>query len=212
MTREATTVNVDSPEHPVGASAGRADATRQLLLTAARRRFAIDGYASTTVRQIATDAGVNVALINRYFESKEGLFEACLMHAAQQVGSPSGIAFAQAVQVVADRVAAAPGNDGSLHLLLLLRTSGDERADAIRRKTLRNFAERIATLADGTHGTPASTGGDDLLLRAEIAIAMALGIALLRTTSGLEPLTSATPQALRGAIADVFSALLVKKD
>ena len=37
----------------------------------------------TTVRQVADDAGVNVALISRYFSSKEGLFEACLRSAAE---------------------------------------------------------------------------------------------------------------------------------
>src|SRR5262249_4490858 len=62
-----------SPD-PGGAVAGprRRDAatTRQLLLDAARQRFAIDGYAATSVRDIAHDAGVNVALINRYFTSK----------------------------------------------------------------------------------------------------------------------------------------------
>src|ERR1700744_3072446 len=55
-----------------------ADETRQRLLQAARQRFAQDGYAATTVRDIAMEAGVNVALINRYFTSKEGLFEAYL--------------------------------------------------------------------------------------------------------------------------------------
>ena len=62
--------------------------TRQQLLQAARRRFAFDGYSATTVRDIATDVGVNVALINRYFTSKEGLFEACLASAGEQLGRP----------------------------------------------------------------------------------------------------------------------------
>ena len=60
-----------------------ATATRRALLQAARRRFAGQGYASTTVRQVADDAGVNVSLISRYFSSKEGLFEACLRSAAE---------------------------------------------------------------------------------------------------------------------------------
>jgi AcrR family transcriptional regulator len=36
--------------------------TRQAPLNAARTRFARDGYASTTVRDIADDAGVNALL------------------------------------------------------------------------------------------------------------------------------------------------------
>ena len=66
-----------------------AASTRQLLLDAARRRFARDGYAATTVRDIADDAGVNVALISRYFDSKEGLFEACLAAAVDEL-APHG--------------------------------------------------------------------------------------------------------------------------
>jgi AcrR family transcriptional regulator len=205
MTTGALAVTADSQDETHESLAGRADTTRQLLLQAARRRFAIDGYGSTTVREIANDAGVNVALINRYFESKEGLFEACLVHAAEQVHRPAGVTLDQVVQTVADRIAASPGNDDALHLLLLLRSSGDERADAIRRKTLRSFSERIAAFAGWTPGEP---DGDELLLRAEVAISMSLGIALLRTSSGLEPLTSATSADLTGAISDAFSALL----
>jgi Transcriptional regulator len=62
-----------------------ARATRALLLAAALRRFTQDGYDTTTVRQIAEDAGVNVALISRYFGSKEGLFEACLELAGEEL-------------------------------------------------------------------------------------------------------------------------------
>src|SRR5690348_5267904 len=66
--------------------------TRQALLEAARHRFAGDGYAATTVRDIADDAGVNVALISRYFQSKEGLFEACLTSAVDDMKRAAGTA------------------------------------------------------------------------------------------------------------------------
>lgn len=50
-----------------------AEETRAALLAAARLRFARDGYEATNLRDIASDVGVNVALIPRYFRSKEGL-------------------------------------------------------------------------------------------------------------------------------------------
>ncbi|MCE4071452.1 TetR/AcrR family transcriptional regulator [Pseudomonas sp. NY15436] len=56
-----------------------ADRTRADILRAACRAFSVHGYAQATVRQIASDAGINVALIVRYFGSKEGLFDAALM-------------------------------------------------------------------------------------------------------------------------------------
>ena len=51
------------------------EATKSAILAAAKRAFTAKGFDSAGVREIAADAGVNVALINRYFGSKEGLFQ-----------------------------------------------------------------------------------------------------------------------------------------
>lgn len=53
-----------------------ANATRATILTAARERFANDGYDRATIRAIAADAGIDPALVMRYFGNKEGLFSA----------------------------------------------------------------------------------------------------------------------------------------
>ena len=50
------------------------EATQQRLLSAARRQFAANGFERSTVRDIAAAAGVNVALISRYFGGKDELF------------------------------------------------------------------------------------------------------------------------------------------
>ena len=52
--------------------------TRRRILDAATVRFASQGLAGVSIRTIATDAGVNSALISHYFGSKVGLYEACL--------------------------------------------------------------------------------------------------------------------------------------
>jgi AcrR family transcriptional regulator len=51
-----------------------AAATRSAIFEAATRRFACQGYQYAGVREIAADAGVDAAMVNRYFGSKEGLF------------------------------------------------------------------------------------------------------------------------------------------
>ena len=51
-----------------------AAATRSAIFEAATRRFAYQGYEHAGVREIAADAGVDAAMVNRYFGSKEGLF------------------------------------------------------------------------------------------------------------------------------------------
>ncbi|CCB68122.1 MULTISPECIES: TetR/AcrR family transcriptional regulator [unclassified Hyphomicrobium] len=51
-----------------------ASATREAILAAAQRVFTEKGFDGAGLREIATEAGVNAALVNRYFTSKEGLF------------------------------------------------------------------------------------------------------------------------------------------
>jgi AcrR family transcriptional regulator len=51
-----------------------AQATRAAILEAAKTQFAALGYDSATLREIAASAGVDVALVARYFGGKEGLF------------------------------------------------------------------------------------------------------------------------------------------
>lgn len=55
--------------------------TQDKLLLQARRQFWARGYSNVSVRQIASAAGVDVALISRHFGSKLGLFQATLQGA-----------------------------------------------------------------------------------------------------------------------------------
>lgn len=56
------------------ALSGRSLNTAETIKRSAARLFWRDGYASTSVRAIAADAGVDPALVIRYFGSKEELF------------------------------------------------------------------------------------------------------------------------------------------
>src|SRR5215212_215717 len=74
--------------------------TRAKILAAAFRRLATDGYAALSVREIAKDAGVNHALINYHFGTKDRLVIAVLDEANRQLlarqqqmyGEPGGFA------------------------------------------------------------------------------------------------------------------------
>lgn len=52
--------------------------TRERIREAARARFLAEGYQSVTLRAIAAEAGVDVALVSYYFGSKQGLFAATM--------------------------------------------------------------------------------------------------------------------------------------
>ena len=165
-------------------------------------RFARDGYRSTTVRDIATDAGVNVALINRYFESKEKLFESCIARVGEELDSTGPKA--RSVDDMAAKIAAQIVGLSSAQMILLLRTSGDPGADAIRRSILRTFAEKLAGVAGWTR----ENGDDGVLLRSEMVMATILGMMQLRVSSGLEPITSASGDDLREPVRELIVALL----
>lgn len=63
------------PDKADDAQSGRnAAATRQRLRAAARKLFSQANYTSVGIRDIAAEAGVNPALISRYFGSKKKLF------------------------------------------------------------------------------------------------------------------------------------------
>lgn len=49
--------------------------TKQLILDAAERLFAREGFHNTSLRAITGEAGVNLASVNYHFGSKEGLLE-----------------------------------------------------------------------------------------------------------------------------------------
>jgi AcrR family transcriptional regulator len=51
-----------------------AEATRAAILEAAKAHFALLGYDRAVLRDIAREAGVDVALVKRYFGGKEALF------------------------------------------------------------------------------------------------------------------------------------------
>lgn len=199
---------VVEPDEPTVARPRNATRTRLALLDAARRRFARDGYVATTVRDIANDAGANVSLISRYFESKEGLFEACLTSAGRSVSKSAGAAttLADVATAMGEQLTGSTPDAGPPDaLLLLLRTSGDERAEEIRVAVLRSLAERLAALAGWSRDQP---DPHHLLLRAQLVLASTTGIGVLRSIAGIEPLVSATAAELQEPLHDLVRALL----
>jgi AcrR family transcriptional regulator len=56
----------------------RPENTKAHLMDASLRLFAKNGYAATSVKEIADAAGVNISLVSYHFGGKEGLYKACL--------------------------------------------------------------------------------------------------------------------------------------
>lgn len=64
---------MDEVDRPGESQEGPREATRRLLLEAARRLFDRQGVEATTIRQVAEAAGVTERTFYRYFDGKEGL-------------------------------------------------------------------------------------------------------------------------------------------
>jgi AcrR family transcriptional regulator len=58
--------------------------TEGKIKTAARKVFMQKGFAATRTRDIAEESGINLALLNYYFRSKEKLFNEIMMEKMQQ--------------------------------------------------------------------------------------------------------------------------------
>jgi AcrR family transcriptional regulator len=107
-----------------------AAATRQTILEQARRLFAQNGYAATTVKAVAAAAAVSPDLITRYFGGKEGLFLASTQTELDLDPVFSGPRESFGARLAAGIVRRWSGMDGEDPLLVLQRAAGERRQAA----------------------------------------------------------------------------------
>ncbi|HKE77692.1 MAG TPA: TetR family transcriptional regulator [Solirubrobacteraceae bacterium] len=172
-----------------------ADASREALLDAASELFLERGYDRATIRDIGHRAGVDPALIARYFGSKEGLYLASL----ERGGGRS-----------------LPGDPAAA--LGEMLTSSEHRglgpvpramvapalSEAVREQIMRVVQERaVAPIA----AELAERGVEDAQLRAEALVALALGISLTRATGTLPELAATSLDELIAVVAPLARSL-----
>ncbi len=154
---------------PRSDSARNADRTRAALVSAARRHFAGRGFTATTVRAVAADAGVDPALVIRYFGSKRGLYEAAT---AVDLYLPDFTSVgrrrlgAVIVEKFLDRWEGPQGEP----LRLLLGSVATEPAAAEQMR---------ATFADQVRPAVAAAGNDPGV-HVEVIVSLLLGMAMMR--------------------------------
>ncbi len=173
-------------ERPPEVRRRNAEATRAAILAAGKRHFAESGYEGAYLRDIAAEAGVDAALINRYFGGKEGLFQACLraaIHSAQFFeGERSGFG-ARVARVFAER---SPENfQAMLGFKLVLRAA-----------TSPSTAHMLSETAQERFMGPIRDwlGGPDAMARARLFSSLFIGLlveGLIREETLAEPERSA---------------------
>lgn len=162
---------------------------KQRIVDAAREHFMRDGYEKATVRRIAAEAGVDVAMVYYHFGNKEGLFNASVLdtpqHPLHQLANlldegPDEIGS----RLVRDVVQRWDGG-ASFDLLLTVFRSAD--IHPLARKLLHDtlagpVAQRVST----------EFGVDNAELRVELVTVHLVGLAFARYQLKIEPMTSAS--------------------
>ncbi|OBB96905.1 TetR family transcriptional regulator [Mycolicibacterium peregrinum] len=162
---------------------------KQRIVDAAREHFMRDGYEKATVRRIAAEAGVDVAMVYYHFGNKEGLFNASVLdtpqHPLHQLANlldegPDEIGS----RLVRDVVQRWDGG-ASFDLLLTVFRSAD--IHPLARKLLHDtlagpVAQRVST----------EFGVDNAELRVELVTVHLVGLAFARYQLKIEPMASAS--------------------
>lgn len=172
-----------------GRRAGGQD-TREAIRQAARARFLADGYQAVTMRAVAADAGVDVALISYYFGSKQGLFGAAMALPANPAvifgqlldSAPTLDGFAERVLRQLLAIWDDPGTGGQLKVLAATAVGDPHFGRLIREAVAANIIDRLAT----------RLGGPDATHRAAAFAVQMAGLIFTRYVLRFEPIASMT--------------------
>jgi AcrR family transcriptional regulator len=180
---------------PRGRPRGGSDA-RERVLAAARARFEQHGYAGTTMRAVAADAGVDVALVSYHFGSKQGLFAAAMALAlgpAQVLGSVldgDSAALPERILTAVLNTWDDPRSVGPLTTLISTALHDDDVLRAFQEYAEREIVHRLADRLGGPHATE----------RATAVVAVVVGLVVSRWVLRLPPAAEADPAVLHRAL------------
>jgi AcrR family transcriptional regulator len=190
---------------PAGGATRRRDSaqSREDLLAAAAKLFSERGYEGTTIREVGALAGVDPALIARYFGGKPQLYLASLRRGDQGGASsePIDLRDGERLQKLLERVSKV-GITPSLYAAV--RPHEDAALQAAAVEILEHRVLVPAARAAGEAGL------DDARLRAEIATAALVGVVLSRTRGAFDLLGQAPPDEVARLMAKMIGALLDK--
>jgi AcrR family transcriptional regulator len=161
-----------------------AAATREAILRSALAAFTQSGYDGVGVREIARSAGVTAMLVNRYFDSKEGLFAEAVETAFAEptLLTDDVTTLSHAVAIALTRPA--EENNSMDGFLLMLRSLSNPRATEILRDSIdRHFQQRLAALLPGTKSNE----------RAALFLCVVAGFQLMRNVLDNPALAKARP-------------------
>jgi AcrR family transcriptional regulator len=197
-----------------GRRPGKQD-TRGAILAAARETFAERGYDAASIRQIATGAGVDPALVHHYFGSKEKLFFAVVQPPVDPsalfpkifaggidgIDGTGGVSGAGGVAERTVRTFLAIWEDpttGPAFLSLLRTAVSNEKTGQLMREF---FATQVVRRVTAEMGGYVHIDPDEIPLRTSLVASQLFGLALARYVLGFEPLAGAAEDTVVAAVA-----------
>ena len=163
--------------------------SRDAVLSAAKERFATEGYEKTTLRAIARDAHVDPSMVLYLFGSKEELFRESLrliidpevLVAALTGATDDEPDIGTRMVRTYLRIWETPDTAATMRAMLQSATSNSHAHDAFR-GFMQNY---VLTAVSGVLG-----GGEQARLRATLAASQLVGTALLRYVIEVPPLAT----------------------
>jgi len=134
--------------------------TAQRILDAARQEFATRGFEGTTIRGIASAAGVDASLVMQHYGSKAALFAV----AVQLPSNDDQVAPEHLLEVLAVRLDALPPETRALVRSMLTVPEAEEYMRDFLDERVENFAR--------------SLDGEDAQLRAVLTVSGILGLTI----------------------------------
>lgn len=177
-----------------GPARGR-EVTRARILASARELFTDEGYGAVSSRMIAAHAGVNVALINRYFGAKSGLLSEILREDGVYPGLIEEGRPEQLTRRLAEHAVSRLHGEGTALQRALDDSAGDPDLRSVYQGRI--TSAMIEPLA-------AYLGGRESRAHALLMSAVLLGITRVRLVEGAQALRAED----RGRLTDRIQALL----
>lgn len=175
----------------------RSEKTRTAILKAARNLLASKGYEATTIRAVASEAGIDPSMVMRYYGSKEGLF-AAVVDVDLHLPQPSQLPKDRIGEVLAGHLISRWEGDLSDEFIrLLLRSAGTNKgaAEQFRRIFERQLLRFVREL---TGDAP------DARRRAAMVSSQVLGLAYCRYIVQLPAVVEIEAQVLAKILAPVL--------
>ncbi len=184
---------------PAGRSRDAA-ASKAALLEAAAELFGQRGFERTTIRDIGERAGVDAALIARYFGGKADLYIAAV--AAERMDEDAPLDFERLDQIADALVSRTDLHGPGPILQALIRSdTTDEIQAAARSRLARRLVEPLVVSMEGQ-------GVDQARLRAEIAVSALIGVSLGRSLGWFGAMGSAPKDELVDLIAGALATMI----